>query len=375
MFKTHYKELTLLISILILLKLFYLILNFSLGADKTLYSTFKKNDSYWYEKISENGYREIRDPKQLGYSNKEEFIQSEWAFFPLYPATVNAVKNTFNSTWNQSALIISFIFSFAAIIAMYLFTFRTLEHRGKSFYTCLLMMLFPFSFYISMFYTEALFLSLLIFSFLAISYQRPFVFILLSCLLVLVRPNGVVLLLPLFLYYLEKNRILQEKSIQWKLLFHKKNLIGYGIFIFAPLVFLGYCFYQQSMTDHFFAFSAAQKGWYKEFMIPIFSFFRHGDAATQFNSVYTILIIILIGFTIKKMATSLKALTLISVLLPLCAGSVISMSRYISSIFPLFIVWGSSLYQSKFRWAVIACLALLHFTSFYFWIINHPIGM
>jgi hypothetical protein len=62
------------------------------------------------------------------------------------------------------------------------------------------------------------------------------------------------------------------------------------------------------MTGYYFAFSIAQAGWYREFMFPLFAFFRRGDFATQFNSVYTILVIILSAMIWKKLPLSMNLL-------------------------------------------------------------------
>ena len=62
------------------------------------------------------------------------------------------------------------------------------------------------------------------------------------------------------------------------------------------------------MTDHYFAFIKAQAGWYKEFMFPLLSLFRRGDLATQFNSVYTILFMLLAIVMAKKLPLSLNVL-------------------------------------------------------------------
>ena len=89
-------------------------------------------------------------------------------------------------------------------------------------------------------------------------------------------------------------------------MFNKSNLIQSLFFITGPITFLIYGLYQYKMTGEFFAFSIAQAGWYREPTIPILAFFRRGDFATQFNSVYTIVFILYAIWSYKKLPFSLN---------------------------------------------------------------------
>ena len=128
------------------------------------------------------------------------------------------------------------------------------------------------------------------------------------------------------------------------------------------------------MTGFFFAFSIAQDGWYREATFPIMSFFRKGDLATQFNSIYTILVIIYAIWIRKKLPLSLNIFILVSLLLPLCSGSVTSMTRFISVMFPLFMVLSISIHGLKKKYVILTVILLFHFFSYYGWLINHPIS-
>ena len=84
-------------------------------------SIAKKNDSYWYERIAKQGYPEIQSKRDLGYSEGAEYKQSEWAFFPTYPALITSTSRLFGITFNNSTLIWSLIFSVLAILGIYWF--------------------------------------------------------------------------------------------------------------------------------------------------------------------------------------------------------------------------------------------------------------
>lgn len=225
-----------------------------------------------------------------------------------------------------------------------------------------------------MFYTEALFFTFLLFSFIAIHNKKHFYLSLLLVPLILLRPNGLILLVPLFLYFLEQNMLIEKWKLNWNLLFSKKKLLLASAFISGPIAFAAYSWYQYKMTGYPFAFSIAQAGWYREFMFPLLAFFRKGDLATQFNSIYTIIVIVYAFSIRKKLPLSMNSLIWISLILPLCSGSVTSMTRFISIIFPLFLILASQLEKFKFKNDLLILLAGLHFITFSTWILNMVIS-
>jgi hypothetical protein len=221
-------------------------------------------------------------------------------------------------------------------------------------------------------YTEAVYFTFLVCSFIVIFYRKyiylPFVIIP----LVLVRPNGIIALVPLYLYFLERNEILSKKIFHFDLLFSRRIVLQSMLFLAGPAAFILYGFYQEHMTGYFNAFSIAQAGWNREFMWPFMSFLRMGDITTQFNSVYTLLFIALAVIAWKKFPLSLNILVWTGLLLPLFSGSVTSMPRFISVIFPFVFLFGDWMYNLRARYYVIGSLAILQFVVFYFWLIGHP---
>ncbi len=374
------KHIFLLISFSLVIKVLYLIFNYTTTDSKAnLYNQYisigKKNDTYWYEKISKKGYPELRKREEIGFSKAEKYKQSEWAFFPFYPALNKYTSNLLGIHFNTSALIWSTLFSTLAIIGTYWFGVTYFEKNNIAFYNTILIFTFPFSFYYSVFYTEAVFLSFMIFSFIAIHYRKYWLLGLLLIPLTLLRPNGIIILLPLYLYHLEQNELLKKFTFNWKNIFKLNNIKQSLFFLTSPVAFLAYCLYQFEKTGFYFAFSIAQEGWYREFMFPILSFFRRGDFATQFNSIYTILIIIFAIWFRKKIKFSLNSLIFISLLLPLCSGSVTSMPRFISVIFPLFMILSQIIFISKYNNYFLFICVILHFVTFYTWITNQAISL
>jgi hypothetical protein len=357
----------------IVLKLAYLTINFYYGEGKGFHSTFKKNDSYWYEQISENNYRAISETDSIGYSHNEKFKQSEWAFFPLYPALIKGTQNLLKFDFNSAAFLWSVILSLLGIFLCYFFSISQSYSREVSLFFALLLFSFPFSFYYSMYYSEALFLCLLLGAFISLKHKLFFVFTLLSSLLVLTRPNGFILLLPLWIYFMEtkgyQNLIEMLKDLG------KKDVTKKTIYFGFPVIaFLAYCYFQYLKTGHFFAFSIAQRGWYRELTWPFLSFFRHGDLSTQINSIYALLVITLSFLLRKKLPLSLNVLMLISILLPLTSGQVTSFTRFTSLMFPLFFAISIYLKNLKYKYFILVPISILHFFTFMLWVWNHPIS-
>ena len=375
------KDLILILVCSLLIKLIYVLFSIGLhdyiGKEEKLnyfavIDVFKKNDAFWYEHIAVNGYSQIEDVKDLGYNDGSEYKQSEWAFFPFYPLLIYVTHKLTNLNIDSSFLLLSFIFSALGFIIFYLLTRDLYGDKRKALWFTLLLIIFPFHYYFSVFYTEAVFLSCLVGAFYAILKRKYLIMSLLLIPLVLTRPNGILLLVPLYFFMLEQENLLVNTKL--KGIFKRQNVYRSIYFATGPAIFIIYCLYQKHMTGEYFAFSIAQEGWYRKFMFPLLAFFRHGDMATQFNSVYTILFIILAIFAWKRIPLSFNILIWISLLLPLTSGSVMSMPRFISLIFPMIIFIGLQLYKLKMRWIVYVLLFFLQLCSLYFWVINHPLG-
>lgn len=372
------KNIVKIIIISILVKIAYLVFTFiiignpsNLSADGYR-SMIHRNDTGWYEKIATNWYPTITEKKDLGYNNGPEYKQSEWAFFPLYPGLNRISMEWLNIDFKSSAFLWSLLLSTLSFIGFYLFCEQYLNDSKKAFYCSLVFLLFPFHYYFSMMYTEALFFALLIFSFIAIYHRKHFALSLLIIPLVLVRPNGIIALIPLYLYFLERNGIVSKKHLSVSTLFSRRIVLQSLLFLSGAIAFLLYCIYQKQMTGYYFAFSIAQAGWYKEFMFPLLALFRRSDFASQFNSVYTVVVIILSAFSWKKLPLSLNIFIWTSILLPLCSGSTVSMPRYISVIFPISLIVGCWLHAARFKYHLLGALFALQLLTFYYWVVWNP---
>ncbi|MCX6247980.1 MAG: hypothetical protein NTW10_09615 [Bacteroidetes bacterium] len=332
---------------------------------------FEKNDSGWYLNIADSWYPKVTSRIELGYSHDADYRQSPWAFFPMYPLLLRTTHLSTGMSVHLAGFCWAIIFSLLSFLLFYQLCREFGIEEKESFYLTLVMIFFPFHYYFSVLYTEGIYFTFLALGFLSIKYNRYLLFSLIIMVLVMIRPNGIFMMVPLGLYFLENKGILEGYKLRREKI-DRKSLYQSLSFLPGFLIFIAYCLYQKQMTNEYFAFSIAQAGWYRRFMFPLLAFFRQGNFATQFNSVYGIAMMIIAILAWKRFPLSLNLLIWISLIIPLCSGSVTSIQRFISVIFPLTIFFGSWMYKFRGRNWILAGLFGLQLFAFYFWLIQDP---
>lgn len=330
------------------------------------------NDCYWYKQIAEQGYEKLEKVERIWTTENGDFRQSSWAFFPLYPFINYVFLNVFSLDYTIAAFIPSLILTFFTFYLFYLFLLSINITEKKAWYGLLFFSFFPFHFYFSMYYTESLFLALVLLAFLGVNYKNKLMLISAVLLLPLTRVNGIIIMLPLVLYIAEYYKIQWNKLLLINTYFKEKTLL---IPFLSFVSFFSWCIYQYYMTGSFIAFSLAQKGWYKTFQMPYKSLFNSANLDIQILSILVIIyLFIAIYQAIKVHKLSFNIFVFIQLLLPLSAGSVISIPRYASVLFPLFYPISNYIYQSKLKYIVLIFLFILQLVMYHFFLINEPIS-
>lgn len=334
----------------------------------------KKIDSYWYERIYDNGYQTITDEKQLGYHNSEkDYKLSEWAFFPLFVMILKVIGLPFSLTFGQSALIISAIFSILSFWSFFQICKLYFTSTDEAFFTTIVFICFPFHYHYSMFYTESVFLTLMLQAILNLYKQKYLLFSLFISLIVLVRPNGTFVILSLFFTFLEVSQIIINKKFR----FENINLktFKYSLaFLGAIASFALFLYFNYYKTGYLLAYMKAQVGWGRSATFPLLTFFKSFGFSDIVNSVYTI-IVMFIGIKIwKNFPLSINILFWITILIPLSTGSTDSLPRFISILFPVFIIIGSYIYKMKYKYIIVACLFALQLILIKFWLFEARIS-
>lgn len=329
-----------------------------------LFKLFFNNDSGWYKSIAVYGYNGIPLTESANWTTANQ----HYAFFPLLPYSIRFISYLLHCDFYVSGFILNlivlyfFVYYFIGLIKLYLFD------DSRLFKLMLFVAVFPFSMHLFFIYTESLFFTLLLASFYFIYQKKWYAFALASALLVLTRPNGLFMIIPFYFLILE-----QDGKLNFKSLLNSFLKIKTYILLIMPFTFFLWLYYQYINTGNWFAFANAQAGWGKKTMFPFFAFFRSGFWQQQFLSVYTILMIIYAITKLKKWKLSVQMLVWINVLLPLTAGSVTSMSRYLSILFPYYIEWSDSKFYKKHYSLIIASMIVLSVLAFHWWLQGNSI--
>lgn len=332
---------------------------------------FKRNQSYWIEKIAVEGHEKIT-PEELGRCEAEDMQQSCYAFFPLYPFSVRFTMYAFNMGFNSMALLFSLLFSILLFVFFYKFVGLFYKSDRIAFWATVVLMVFPFNYYFSMYYAEGLYLMLLMWAFLSIHQKRWALLSLLLTFLVLSRPNGLLVLIPLFIYFVEQRFTLDYTK--WKAL-KLKDYLPLISFLSAPLVLILYGLYLKNMTGDFFALKTAQIGWCRWTTAPWQPILNSHTWQDYFKIGYLLMFIGVSIVFFKKLPLSLNLLIWISLLVPLFYNS-LTVPRYIAVIFVFFMLFGSLMDKLKNKWnvAIVVLLFLFQLWTFSFWLISDELS-
>jgi len=294
---------------------------------------FVRWDSAGYFSIIKNGYQPSSDIKTV-YSNIP--------FFPLYPYLVKSIGwlgfSVPDGFYIAFGIFLSNILFLAAIIILYQIIILELGFSGPTAKRSIgLIFAFPTSFIFSCFYTESLFLFLSVASFYFAFKENWKWTAFLSAFLLLTRTQGVIVWAALLMLFIEKNK------------FRSKNIfVNFLWFIIAPVGLILHLLYLYQKTGYLFAPLVAMSAWGRNNSGILTNLQENlngpGLDVFKIDLILTIIfiissLIILIGWKYK----SLGFLALILSVLPVSSGLLVSISRYLLPVFPVFIFFGKKL--------------------------------
>lgn len=298
-------------------------------------------DACWYLEIAEHGYTSTR-----GHVEDKKFgaIPFSAGFFPLFPYAMRALKPLLGS-YELAGITAGFIFGYLAIIGLYLLA-RSALGDGDALRASLLFLFFPSSIFLSLPFSEGLFIAALCFGLLAMA--RGFGEGLPTLgLAALTRPMG--LFLPAALAFARRPWSARLKAlVAWA-----AGLALLLLVFHAALGCLEPFFQRQSLsrgmtTGPWHALVEfirwEPKGWFS---------WKGGylDLALAILALLTLAL----GPRKTKLPLEWNLWGWIAVLVPLCS-SLLSFQRLLLPAFPLFIYWSRWMPRRLF-WAVIALLA------------------
>jgi Gpi18-like mannosyltransferase len=319
---------------------------------------FTRWDSAAYFSIIKNGYVPSSDITT---------VFSNIPFFPLYPYLVKSIGWLGFPLPDGFFLALGVILSniFFLVAAMLLFKYIIAELKlsiDTAQRTLILLFVFPTSFIFSSFYTESLFLLLAILCFTFAAKENWLAVAFCATLILVTRIQGIIVWGLLIMFYLERKK--------WNFSKIEKDIIW---LVIAPIGLLFHLFHLYTITGYFLAPYSAQAAWGRSESGVI------SNLAQNLNStyldIYKIDLILAIIFIIAGIYILIKwpektygVFVLSLSLIPIASGSLISVSRFLSVIFPVFILMGEKLNRTSTYDLVRATFFVLQIIYFAGWV-------
>lgn len=321
-------------------------------------------DSSWYLSIVGNGYVPSAELSE-SYSNL--------AFFPLYPYLVKALTVWLPGFLQQQPVLI--LVGLLLSNLCFIFALFGIYELAQRYWSCdtaektvLLMLCLPGAYIFSAFYTESLFLFLIVFAFLAAEKEQWLWAALLSMLASLTRTNGILILVPMLWLYMSKRH--------WKLAEMKPDILWFSL---PPLGVVLHFFHLYRLTGNFFASFEAQKAWGRtvgssslmEFFSPLLE--TNNQVAVIDLCIISFFLIVAIIMLIKFPQKAYGIYAVLSVLVVFNSGRLFSMTRYVVVTFPVVLSLAASLKKRKYFISLcilFGVLQILLYTGWvnYYWI-------
>lgn len=208
-------------------------------------------DSNWYHIIADHGYAR---------SNFNEKYESSWGFMPLYPVLIGGISDITGVAFFPVAFITSNIFSYLAILIFFKFFKKEIGDENKSKLEFIYLVVFSAgSFYLSIPYTESLYLFFTALVFLYSQKRNYLLSGLFIGLAVVTRVHGVALgLIPMAIAFMDAYKLYKEKKLK-PAAYEIGKLILAGIIALIPLII--FMLYAREMTGNAEAVFDSQSAW------------------------------------------------------------------------------------------------------------------
>ncbi len=299
-----------------------------------------KWDSFWYLDIAQNGYS-FKGPEKL----------SNIVFFPFYPLLIWAVSFLAGGNFVLAGWILSCLFVFLALF--YFFKLVKEFHPEINPYLPLVFLLiFPTAFFLNAIYTESLFLFLSLATFYYGLNKKFLLGGIFGLLASLTRVTGILLFIPLLWEYFQNHNFNLKQILNLKIL--PLFLIPFGTLTFFLYHYLKF--------GDFLLFFKVENWWGRAFVFNKDHFLLFSNpAAVNFllDIFFVVFVLIVIYFVFKKLRTSYGLYMLATIIIILSTGTLMSVGRYILTLFPIYIL-GASIKNQYLQqaWVFISILLL-----------------
>jgi len=325
---------------------------------------FSRWDSGEYFSIITRGYAPSSDIHTV-YSNI--------AFFPLYPYLVKSLGwigfSLPDGFYVAFGVILSNLFFLAAAVLLYKFILEVLDFSELVASRSIgLLFVFPTGFIFSCFYTESLFLFLLILT-LTFALKDKWKWASLSAFFILLtRSQGLVVWGILFFLYLEKKK--------WNI---RKIDVNIGWLLLSPIGLLAHLYYLYRLTGEPLAPFVAMTAWGRANTTILTSLWENLSApwldVYKIDLMFSIVFILIsILIFVKWPVKSIGLLSLALSVMPIASGLLVSTSRYLLIVIPVFIFLAEKIHNQSgydFLRAIFFTLQIIYFAGWvnYYWIV------
>ncbi len=304
-----------------------------------LHTAYKTWDAEHYLFLAEKGYAKGQE------SNR---------FYPLFPFLIRVVSYVTHNTL-FSGLLLSNIFSFLGLLFFYLFVKDNFRSERIAFLSVLLFLAFPTSFYLSLVYSESLFVCLSAGFFYYLFRNEFGKSSILAILLPLTRPVGIFIVVPYLAYVAIKDsgkigeKITMHLRVNQKFFLGLTPLLGFALYLFIMYMLLG------SPFAGFLADKTSIGNWdIANIFDPthiIATFFTpnlaiHGFTNSILDRLFFIFFLSLLPLIYQKTNLVLFLYAVMLGLVPVF-GSFMSYSRYLMPALPIYIVCAILFITSK----------------------------
>jgi hypothetical protein len=319
-------------------------------------------DAQWYLKIANEGYP--KNPNNVNLNQKNVLNGLSYAFFPLYPLILALVNSPIKNI-EIAAFITSNIIMLAIFFSLYVII-KNLYDENKALKTIFLLFFFPFAIFYRSYFTEGLFLLLLVwFSYFLIKkhWLRTAFFL---SLLFVTRPNGAFFEL-LFLFFIIN--AYRHKQVNMRLLIYS--------LIISLLPFIGWLTFCFVNTGSPIYWMTAYSGWgiasfpfslfWNIYIISrFFSLPLHAFHVSKIDSLTVVIVGILLFISRKKLRPEFWWISFILWAVPLITRDTMSFTRYQIVSFPLFLFLAQKLKSNRYIYLLgVFCLGLFLLSLFF----------
>lgn len=297
-------------------------------------------DAQWYLRIAGEGYP--KHPTNVNMEDKSVMDGLTYAFFPFYPIVLGILGRLVGST-EAAGFVLANLFLVLNFLSLY-YLIKCLSSEKVAIKTIFLLMFFPLSIYFRSYFTEGLYLFLLIWFGYFLIQKRLFVAGVCLGLLTVTRGSGWLIYL---LYVLVVVGLVKRKRTSFGV-----GIAGVAISLVPLALWFAYNFIQTGNALYFFAVRTAWTGDLSPFINLAQSYFKvvafvtlpfHGFYYSKIDSLVILWGLILLLKSQSLIHRYLWITALFLWITPLAVNGTISFSRMQSVSFPLFFYLALSL--------------------------------